>query len=57
MESTCTHCGQRIVLVNYSHGKEWTHQPAEASFQDGQHWYCHISVATPTTDDETEDDQ
>lgn len=56
-ESTCVHCGKRIVRINYGLRNEWTHQPAGAAFQDGQHTYCHLSVATPATDDETEDDQ
>ena len=47
MESTCTHCGSRIVLINWLTGPGWTHQPAGAAFQDGQHRYCHSTVATP----------
>ena len=43
----CRHCGKRIVLVRWSDGPAWTHQPAGASFQDGQHTYCHITPAAP----------
>ena len=42
MTSTCRHCGERIVLVNWSMGPGWTHQPEGA--QD-QHVYCHTSHA------------
>lgn len=45
--STCRHCGQRIVLVNYALGPGWTHQPAGAAFQDGRHTYCHQTEAAP----------
>ena len=45
MTSTCRHCGERIVLVNWSMGPGWTHQPAGASFQDGMHVYCHVTRA------------
>lgn len=45
--STCRHCGGRIVLVNYAMGPSWTHQPAGAAFQDGQHQFCHRTRAEP----------
>ena len=45
MTSTCRHCGKRIVLVNWSMGPGWTHQPEGASFQDGMHVYCHVTRA------------
>jgi len=37
MNSTCRHCGKRIVRVNYSSGLSWTHQHESAAFQDDQH--------------------
>lgn len=43
----CKHCDKRIVLINYSMGPSWTHQPAGASFQDGVHYYCHKTYAEP----------
>lgn len=46
-DDICANCGERIVLVNYALGQEWTHQPAGASFQDGVHQYCHKTVAAP----------
>ena len=51
VEVKCKHCGQRIVLVNYSMGRAWTHQPAGASFQDGAHQYCHRTIAEPDMTD------
>lgn len=48
----CKHCGERIVLINYSMGPSWTHQPAGASFQDGTHQYCHRTVAEPDMTDQ-----
>ena len=45
MTSTCRHCGERIVLVNWSMGPGWTHQPEGAAFQDRQHVYCHVTRA------------
>lgn len=47
--STCEHCGDRIVLVNYSMGPSWVHQSAGASFSDGVHTYCKKTAATPKT--------
>jgi hypothetical protein len=45
---TCRNCGKRIVRTNDWRGRPtWTHQVAGASFQDGQHRYCHMSVAEP----------
>ena len=41
------HCGKRIVLVRWSSGPGWTHQPAGAPFQDGEHVYCHTKRAAP----------
>ena len=48
-EPVCRHCGQRIVrtYIPPPFGTEWTHQPAGASFQDGQHTYCHRTYAEP----------
>lgn len=46
-ESTCRHCGQRIVLINYALGPSWVHQPTGAAFQDGVHEYCQITRAEP----------
>ena len=43
MTSTCRHCGKRIVLVDWSMGPGWTHQP-----EDGMHRYCHRTVAEPS---------
>ena len=45
MTSTCRHCGERIVLVNWAMGPGWTHQPEDAAFQDGMHVYCHVTRA------------
>lgn len=50
-EQSCRHCGERIVLVNYSPGPRWVHQPAGASFQDHQHRHCHLTVAEPREGD------
>lgn len=48
MSDTCKHCGDRIVRTNDWAGRpSWTHQPAGAAFQDGQHTYCHITAAEP----------
>ena len=44
---TCVHCGDRIVRQDFLGREAYTHQPAGASFQDGQHHYCHITAATP----------
>ena len=42
----CVNCGHRIVRTNDWAGRpSWTHQPAGAAFQDGQHLYCHKTVA------------
>lgn len=46
--SACRHCGERIVLVNYALGPSWTHQPAAAAFQDGQHRWCERTFAEPS---------
>ena len=46
-EDTCRNCWQRVVLVNFAMGPSWVHQPAGAAFQDGQHTYCHMTVAVP----------
>ena len=46
-DSKCIHCGQRITLVRYSTGDEWTHQPEGASFQDRTYAYCRRTRATP----------
>lgn len=43
----CLHCLQRIVLVNFSLGPKWMHQPEGAAFQDGMYEYCHLSAAEP----------
>ena len=50
-ESVCVHCGQRIVptFAFLSLVPTWTHQPAGASFQDGQHIYCHTTTASPVS--------
>lgn len=48
-ESTCAHCGDRVVLVNFSMGERWMHQPAGASFQDGQYEFCKVTVAEPVS--------
>ena len=45
MTSTCRHCGERIVLVNWAMGPGWTHQPEDAAFQDGMHVYCQVTRA------------
>jgi hypothetical protein len=43
----CRHCGERIVLVNWSLGPGWTHQPAGAAFQDNIRDHCAVTVAEP----------
>lgn len=55
-ETTCKHCGQRIVWVNLSWRPGWAHQPAGAAFQDGQHTYCQITRAEPKTTNDDEGD-
>lgn len=45
--STCRHCGERIVLVNWALGPGWTHQPQGAAFMDGAHDLCARTVAEP----------
>lgn len=47
MSKTCKNCGKRIVEITYALGKEWTHQPEGASFSDGVHKFCEISIAEP----------
>lgn len=44
-ESVCRYCGERIVLVNFSLGPGWVHQPEGSSFQDGTHVYCTVTRA------------
>ncbi|HMM95286.1 hypothetical protein [Phycicoccus sp.] len=39
--------------MRYAWGPSWTHQPAEASFQDRQHEFCHRTVAEPVEPSET----
>ena len=57
MAETCKHCGQRIVRTNdWANRPTWTHQPEGASFQDGQHRYCHRTVAEPATPGENHAD-
>ncbi len=46
-EDTCRNCWQRVVCVNFAMGPWWVHQPAGAAFGDGQHEYCHMTVAEP----------
>lgn len=46
-EDTCRNCWQRVVLVNFAMGPAWVHQPAGSAFSDGQHTYCHMTVAVP----------
>lgn len=49
-ELKCKHCGERIVETKDWAGRlGWTHQPAGAAFQDGQHRHCHLRTAFPTT--------
>jgi len=43
----CRHCGERIVRQDFLGRESYTHQKASASFMDGQHRYCHLSVAWP----------
>ena len=45
--AVCRHCGDRIVLMHYALGDQWTHQVEGAAFRDGVHEYCHRTVAEP----------
>ncbi len=46
-ESTCRHCGARIVRTQFLGRNCWVHQPAGSAFQDNQHWHCKITSAEP----------
>lgn len=43
--TTCQHCGQRIVLVNFALGPQWMHQPEGAAFSDSMTAYCQMTMA------------
>jgi len=53
-ESTCRHCGDRIILVNYALGPQWTHQPAGSSFLDNTQSFCAHTTAEPV-EEKTDD--
>lgn len=47
-ESTCLHCGVRVVRINhYTLDEAWIHQPEGHSFQDGRYYYCRLTQAEP----------
>ena len=46
----CKNCGQRIILVNFTIGQMWMHQPEGYAFQDGMHEFCRITRAMPKTE-------
>jgi hypothetical protein len=41
VEDRCSHCSQRVVLVEYIGGVQWMHEPADVAGQvDAMHLYC-----------------
>ena len=55
-ELRCVHCGERIVRADFLGRESYTHQTIGASFQDGQHTYCHLTSATPSPEDRGQTD-
>lgn len=44
--STCKHCGERIVCLNFALGMKWMHQPEGAAFSILHEW-CRRTYAEP----------